>query len=174
MPMVGFLAGPEYPSRLAAGFPWLDGTAAVHAFREMPGRQGVTGSCLRSVCKPHFVQPGSQVYTRGRHPCSLAWAIISLCSLPETQAERAAPRLCLTLLPTGVAWPSALLRTPVVSCTAFSPSPRWDRKAPGAAVVFCGPIRQISPSRDFPGVVPCRVRTFLDFRRTEAATARPA
>ena len=128
--MVGFLAGPEYPSRLAAGFPWLDGTAAVHAFREMPGRQGVTGSCLRSVCKPHFVQPGSQVYTRGRHPCSLAWAIISLCSLPETQAERAAPRLCLTLLPTGVAWPSALLRTPVVSCTAFSPSPRWDRKAP--------------------------------------------
>src|SRR5512144_292802 len=36
------------------------------------------------------------------------------------------------------------------------------------AVIFCGPIRQITPSRDFPGAVPCRVRTFLDH-----AEARP-
>jgi hypothetical protein len=30
-------------------------------------------------------------------------------------------RPCLALLPTGVAWPPALLRTPVVSYTTFSP-----------------------------------------------------
>ena len=42
------------------------------------------------------------------------------------------------------------------------------------AVVFCGPIRQITPSRDFPGAVPCRVRTFLDHARGAAAIAQPA
>jgi len=30
------------------------------------------------------------------------------------------------------------------------------------AVIFCDPIRQISPSRGFLGAVPCEVRTFLD------------
>ena len=30
---------------------------------------------------------------------------------------------CLALLPAGVAWPSALLQTPVVSYTTFSPLP---------------------------------------------------
>jgi len=37
--------------------------------------------------------------------------------------RRAASRLCLALLPAGVAWPPTLLRTPVVSYTTFSPSP---------------------------------------------------
>jgi hypothetical protein len=35
-------------------------------------------------------------------------------------------------------------------------------RRPEAAVHFCGPFRQISPSRGFPGAVPCGVRTFLD------------
>ena len=43
-------------------------------------------------------------------------------------------RPCLALLPAGVTWPCALLRTPVVSYTTFSPSPRRC-----GAVCFCGP-----------------------------------
>jgi hypothetical protein len=37
---------------------------------------------------------------------------------------------CLALLPTGVAWPNALLRPPVVSYTTFSPSPGEHRLSP--------------------------------------------
>ncbi len=47
-------------------------------------------------------------------------------------------RPCLALLPTGVTWPSALLQTPVVSYTTFSPSP--PALTGGAAVCFCGPF----------------------------------
>jgi len=32
----------------------------------------------------------------------------------------------------------------------------------GDAVCFCGPIRQVAPSRELPGTLPCGVRTFLD------------
>ena len=32
----------------------------------------------------------------------------------------------------------------------------------GDAVCFCGPIRQVAPSRVLPGTLPCGVRTFLD------------
>lgn len=49
-----------------------------------------------------------------------------------------------------------------------------DPKTPCAAVVFCGPFRQISPSRGFPGAVPYGVRTFLDVPQRGAAIARPA
>ena len=38
---------------------------------------------------------------RGFHPCSLASAIISLCSLPETLEERAAPSSLFDLAPDG-------------------------------------------------------------------------
>ena len=47
-------------------------------------------------------------------------------------------RPCLALLPTGVTWPPALLQTPVVSYTTFSPSP--SARKGGAAVCFCGPF----------------------------------
>jgi len=53
---------------------------------------------------------------------SIPWTVIYLCSLPETKG-RAAHRLCLALLPAGVAWPPTLLPTPVVSYTTFSLSP---------------------------------------------------
>jgi hypothetical protein len=33
-----------------------------------------------------------------------------------------------------------------------------------SAVCFCGPIRQVAPSRGLPGALPCGVRTFLDGR----------
>ena len=32
----------------------------------------------------------------------------------------------------------------------------------GDAVCFCGPIRQVAPSRELPGTLPIGVRTFLD------------
>ncbi len=56
---------------------------------------------LRSVCKPHSVRRGAQVYARRLRPCRLASAIIHLCSLPETRAERAAPSSLLDLAPDG-------------------------------------------------------------------------
>ncbi len=33
------------------------------------------------------------------------------------------------------------------------------------AVYFCGPIRQVAPSRGLPGILPCGVRTFLNGSR---------
>jgi hypothetical protein len=90
-------------------------------------------------------------------------------SLPPLQ-ERLYP--CLALLPIGVTWPPTLLRAPVVSYTGppvgrprngsrrtptFSPLPGRSR-----AVCFCGPIRQVAPPRELPGIVLYGVRTFLD------------
>jgi hypothetical protein len=68
---------------------------------------------------------GFPVYAplRGFLPVLRACAIISLSSLPRTQMRRAASCPCLALLPAVVAWPPALLRTPVVSYITFSPSP---------------------------------------------------
>lgn len=128
---------------------------------------------LRPACKPHSVQRGSQVYARGFHPCSQAWAIISLCSPPETQMERAAPSSLFDLAPGGgclaaciAADAGGLLRR------LFTITGQTQGSAP--AVLFCGPIRQIAPSRDFPGAAPYGVRTFLDLPTWEAAIARPA
>jgi hypothetical protein len=95
------------------------------------------------------------------------------CSLPgtltcEEAVKRAASCPCLALLSVGVAWPFALLRTPVVSYTnkgfeafdAFSPLP--SSLSDAWAVCLCGPIRQVAPSRELPGTVLYGVRTFLD------------
>ena len=108
------------------------------------------------------------VYARRFHPGPPAWAVISLGGLPGTGNEASSFSSLLALLPAGVAWPPALLRTPVVSYTAFSPSPL-------RAVCFCGPIRQVSPPRGFPGAVLSGVRTFLDCApERAAATVQPA
>ena len=106
-------------------------------------------------------------------PCLLASAIIHLGGLPETQSERAAPSSLLDLAPGGgclavhiTVSAGGLLRR-LFTMTGFvsparSPFPSNPARPRCPAVVFCGPVRQISPSRDFPGVVPCGVRTFLD------------
>jgi len=60
--------------------------------------------------------------------------------------KRAASRPCLALLPAGVTWPPALLRTPVVSYTTFSPSPLHKAEA----VCFCGPDPAGCPVPGFP------------------------
>jgi hypothetical protein len=124
------------------------------------------------------------VYALRCLPVPRACAIISLCSRPGTQTRRAASCPCLALLPAGVAWPPALLQTPVVSYTTFSPlPPAHPPKGRGRRFVSVALIRQISPSRGFPGAVPCGVRTFLSPSTTlraspslhlGAATARPA
>ncbi len=85
-------------------------------------------------------------------------------SLPETAdrspGDEQPPRcLCLALLLAGVAWPPTLLRTPVVSYTTFSPSPRASLLS---AACFCGPIQQVTPFRALPGAMLVGVRTFLD------------
>ena len=70
--------------------------------------------------------------------------------------KRAASRPCLALLPAGVTWPPALLRTPVVSYTTFSPSPSPPVPLPegeergGKAVCFCGPDPAGCPVPGFP------------------------
>ncbi len=91
------------------------------------------------------------------------------CSLPEAadlaiQAGEQPPPsrdcLCLTLLQAGVAWPQTLPPAPVVSYTTFSPLHPYPES--GGAVCFCGPIRQVAPSRVLAGALLCGVRTFLD------------
>jgi len=66
----------------------------------------------------------------------------------------------------GVTWLLTLLQVPVVSYTTFSLSPTK------GYLFFCGPIRQIAPSRDFLGIAPYEVRTFLDVA-SNAAIAQP-
>jgi len=61
---------------------------------------------------------------------------------------------------------NALLRFPVVSYTTISPLPR-------GAVCFCGPIRQVTPSRAFLGFVLYGVRTFLDMRSMPRSSGQP-
>jgi len=126
---------------------------------------------FRLAYKPHSVQRRFPVYAQGLHPGPHAWAIISLSSLPGTQTRRAASCPCLALLPAGVTWPPALLRTPVVSYTTFSPSPLHMAKA----VCFCGPVPAGCPVPGFPRR---RALWSADFPRSHAmhrtATARPA
>jgi hypothetical protein len=72
----------------------------------------------------------------------------------------------------GVAWPPALLQTPVVSYTTFSPSPLmpWQERQAVSVALF----RQVSPPRVLPGTVLWGVRTFLDpSPKLETASARP-
>lgn len=87
--------------------------------------------------------------------------IICLSGLPEA-ADLRQPggqpvlgMLAFDLAPERGCPANALLQFPVVSYTTISPLPR-------KAVCFCGPIRQVAPSRGFPGFVPNGVRTFLD------------
>ena len=85
------------------------------------------GKCLRLVYKPHSVhqQGFSEETTEG-------WGIIYLggllpihsCDLPGTQMRRAASLSLLDLAPNGGCPAAALLHTPVVSYTTFSPLPR--------------------------------------------------
>ena len=122
-----------------------------------------------SVCKPHSVA-GDMLRTPGRsslwadvyHAPRAAYPELWPANSQETSSLPAARRRCpcLALLPAGVTWPPALLRTPVVSYTTFSPSPSSQSDA--AAVCFCGPFRQVAPPRVLPDAVLYGVRTFLD------------
>ena len=121
---------------------------------KVPGRPISRILCRRQVCL-RTVPAVKVIYLVRMLPSDSS-------SLPETQGKRAASRLpkkALPLLgfaPTGGYLAAALLQTPVVSYTTFSPLPL-------RAVCFCGPIRQVAPPRGLPGILPCGARTFLDF-----------
>ena len=152
----------------------LEGRSIAVGRRPVCGLAGTADQRrLRSACKPHSVRRVAQVYTVGLRPCFLASAIIHLGGLPETQSERAAPSSLLDLAPDGgclaahIAVNAGGLLSRLFTMTglplpAGNSLPSHLTRPRGPAVVFCGPIRQISPSRDFPGVVPFGVRTFLD------------
>ncbi len=72
---------------------------------------------------------------------------------PVGRAARVSSPL-LDLAPEKGCLATASLQVPVVSYTAISPLPLL-------AVCFCGPVWQVTPSRDFPGFMLCGVRTFL-------------
>ena len=86
-------------------------------------------SCLRLVYKPHSVQQRKPVYTRRLLPGALPGRSSFCAVYPELKEGEQPPvcrsrhHPCLALLPVGVAWPPALLQTPVVSYTTFSPLP---------------------------------------------------
>jgi len=108
---------------------------------------------------------------------------VPLAAYPGVSSEQLTP--CLALLPTGVAWPRTLLPAPVSSYLTFSPSHPsciltqiqriWGDQE-RVALCLCGPIRQITPSRELPGAVLYEVRTFLDailrWRRDHPASLR--
>ena len=50
----------------------------------------------------------------------------------------------------------------LTSLSYSSPKPVGLAQEGGDAVCFCGPIRQVAPSRELPGSLLCGVRTFLD------------
>ena len=112
---------------------------------------------IRLACKPHSVQrvfpPGWTSILAGGRPTARA-------VYPEMIGKWAFParRLlsCLTLHRTGVTWPGALRRLPVVSYTTFSPLLPW-----GSGLFSVALFQTFTRFRALPGVLPCGVRTFL-------------
>jgi len=111
---------------------------------------------FRLACKPHSVQRSCVgLHPEGFRP-NTPPVRSSLCAAyPGLLTTRAASCPCLALLLAGVTWPPALLQTPVVSYTAFSPSPScdgslflWPDPADCSAPGF--PRRHALWSADFP------------------------
>lgn len=130
---------------------------------------------FRPAYKPRSVQAGPAVYApfRGCHPASPAlgnhlsgpghcWPAHA--AYPGLERVEQTHRPCLALLPAGVAWPPALLRAPVVSYTAFSPSPG----VPGN-VLLCGPFPAGRPA---PDVIRRRALWSADFPHPAALAGR--
>ncbi len=113
------------------------------------------------TCKPHSVRQAKP-----------AWMIICLRGLPEAAGVNQPGELPVATKPPFDLAPErgcpaiASLQIPVVSYTTISPLPL-------RAVCFCGPIRQVTPSRDFPGFVLYGVRTFLDMTGMPRSSGQP-
>jgi hypothetical protein len=101
--------------------------------REFEKKRHPSRPVSRVLCgglpRPAIIPLGARVAARLKQPTRGSDGASSAVS-PE------GGHLCLALLPTGVARPSALRRTPVVSYTAVSPSPGC--RQPGNALL-CGP-----------------------------------
>jgi hypothetical protein len=86
----------------------------------------------RPACKPHSVRRFSTAWVVIYLGCASPRSSRSLPGIYAPSLEQGNEQLparrgelppCLALLPVGVAWPSPLLGTPVVSYTTFSPLP---------------------------------------------------
>ncbi len=125
---------------------------------------------LRLVYKPHSVRRVAKVYAET--VSSLALRLSDHLSMQSTRGlpapkgwtERAAPSPLFDLALDG----GCLAAHITVNAGGLLHHLFTVTATRVAVVLFCGPIRQITPSRDFPGAAPCRVRTFLD-----RAEARP-
>lgn len=138
---------------------------------------------LRLACKPRSVQqrfPGLHPILRRSsghrlRPGPRAWAIISLCSLPETDNEASSLSSLLGLAPGGgylaariTADAGGLLHR-LFTVTALQ------RQFVSVALIRQVVLKEGFPSRGFPGTVLCGVRTFLDpAPKCGAAITRPA
>ena len=131
-------------------------------------REGFSGLCslfyfLRPVYKPHSVrQPASDCLDDHLSRRAVTGPLVQPTrGSRETSSLPPACRLCpcLALLRMGVAWPRYYYRAGGLLPT-FSP---WhlSHLAPRGGL-FLWPVRQISPPRGLPGILPYGVRTFLD------------
>jgi len=134
------------------------------------GRGESKKNILRLACKPHSVLLKVPVYARRLRPGLFAWTVISLCSLPGIDHEASSFSSLLGLAPGGgclaarIAADAGGLLHHLFTLTALR------RRSVSVAL-----IRQVSPSRGFPGAVLSGVRTFLDpSPKLGAATVRPA
>ena len=125
--------------------------------------------CLRPAYKPHFVR----------------WRKVGLRSeefLPDAPPGRSSlyaayPELKRREQRLVPAWPCSRRGLPgrLHYCRRrWSLTPPFHHDRLAAAVCFCGPIRQVTSPRDFPGAVLCGVRTFLDSApKRKTATVQP-
>ncbi len=125
--------------------------------------------CLRPAYKPHFVRRRN-VGLRSEEflPDALPGRSSLCAAYPEL--ERREQRLV-------PAWPCSrrgLPGRPHCCRRRWSLTPPFHHDRLAAAVCFCGPIRQVTSPRGFPGAVLCGVRTFLDSApKRGTATVQP-
>ena len=130
----------------------------------------------RPACKPHSVHagfPAAMTISLGRElphtSCSLPEAADPWVQVTSRHLPRGLPLLDLApgggYLAVDIAAHAGGLLHHLFTLTPPCPSPKsfgFRSGQIGDAVCFCGPIRQVAPSRGLPGALLCRVRTFLD------------
>ena len=132
----------------------------------------------RPACKPHSVhagRPAPMTISLGRElphtSCSLPEAADLAIQVTSRHLPMGLPLLDLApgggYLAAGVTAHAGGLLHHLFTLTLSDPSPKslgfggsWE-----GAVCFCGPIRQVAPSRVLPGALLYGVRTFLDGSR---------
>ena len=124
--------------------------------------------CEEPACKPDSVvddhRSGTNVAVRLVRPTRRCFDRHA-----DRRNGRAAHASCLALLRTGFTWPQRSPAAPVSSYLTLSPLPRRTE-----AVCSLLHLPRVAPPGNFPSVLPCGVRTFLDPDQVRAAAVRPA